>query len=110
MADFDLLIRSGTVGGATRAAEADGALVSPDFVDIHSHYEGQATWDEQLVPSWDDVTTTVMGNCGVGFAPCRSEDRGRLIELMECVEDIPGTALHGEQTGTRPGRLVRRRN
>jgi N-acyl-D-aspartate/D-glutamate deacylase len=80
---------------ARRTVDADGALVIPGFVDIHSHYDGQATWDERLVPSsWHGVTTVVMGNCGVGFAPCRPEDRSRLIELMEGVEDIPGTALH----------------
>src|SRR5207302_1142356 len=75
--------------------DADGAIVMPGFVDIHTHYDGQATWDELLTPSsWLGVTTVVMGNCGVGFAPCRPEDRQRLIELMEGVEDIPGTALH----------------
>ena len=80
---------------ARRVVDADGALVIPGFVDIHSHYDGQATWDERLVPSsWHGVTTTVMGNCGVGFAPCRPDERDRLIELMEGVEDIPGTALH----------------
>jgi N-acyl-D-aspartate/D-glutamate deacylase len=78
-----------------REVDADGALVTPGFVDIHSHYDGQATWDATLVPStWHGVTTVVMGNCGVGFAPCRPSDRNRLIELMEGVEDIPGTALH----------------
>ena len=82
-------------GSARRVIEADGALVLPGFVDIHSHYDGQATWDDRLAPSsWHGVTTTVMGNCGVGFAPCRSDERDRLIELMEGVEDIPGTALH----------------
>ncbi|HUF31836.1 MAG TPA: amidohydrolase family protein [Acidimicrobiales bacterium] len=82
-------------GGARRVIEAGGAIVTPGFVDIHSHYDGQATWDERMVPSaWHGVTTVVMGNCGVGFAPCRPDDRDRLIELMEGVEDIPGTALH----------------
>jgi N-acyl-D-aspartate/D-glutamate deacylase len=80
---------------AHRVVDADGALVAPGFVDIHTHYDGQATWDERLTPSsWHGVTTIVMGNCGVGFAPCRPEDRDRIIELMEGVEDIPGTALH----------------
>jgi N-acyl-D-aspartate/D-glutamate deacylase len=80
---------------ATRTVDADGALVAPGFVDIHSHYDGQATWDSQLLPSsWHGVTTVVMGNCGVGFAPVKPQDREKLIELMEGVEDIPGAALH----------------
>jgi N-acyl-D-aspartate/D-glutamate deacylase len=78
-----------------REVDADGALVTPGFVDIHTHYDGQATWDHQLAPSsWHGVTTVVMGNCGVGFAPVRPADQERLIELMEGVEDIPGAALH----------------
>ncbi len=78
-----------------REVDADGALVTPGFVDIHTHYDGQATWDTQLAPSsWHGVTTAVMGNCGVGFAPVRPSDHERLIELMEGVEDIPGIALH----------------
>jgi len=82
-------------GRGAREVDADGALVTPGFVDIHTHYDGQATWDSQLAPSsWHGVTTAVMGNCGVGFAPVRPSDRERLIELMEGVEDIPGTALH----------------
>ena len=69
-------------------------MVTPGFVDIHTHYDGQATWDSRLQPSsWHGVTTAVMGNCGVGFAPVRVADRQRLIELMEGVEDIPGAAL-----------------
>src|SRR5436190_3480618 len=122
MATFDLVIRNGLVldgsggegrhadvavrdglvvevgdvsGDATRTLDADGAVVAPGFVDIHTHYDGQATWDEHLAPSaWHGVTTVVMGNCGVGFAPVRAADRDRLIELMEGVEDIPGAALH----------------
>src|SRR5215207_5440927 len=77
-----------------REVDADGALVTPGFVDIHTHYDGQATWDHQLAPSsWHGVTTVVMGNCGVGFAPVRPSDHERLIELMEGVEDIPGVVL-----------------
>jgi N-acyl-D-aspartate/D-glutamate deacylase len=86
----------GTVqGSASRQVDAAGALVAPGWVDIHTHYDGQATWDSQLIPSsWQGVTTVVMGNCGVGFAPVRPSDHQRLIELMEGVEDIPGAALH----------------
>ncbi len=74
---------------------ATGLLVTPGFVDVHTHFDGQATWDTQLAPScWHGVTTVVMGNCGVGFAPVRPGQQNRLIELMEGVEDIPGTALH----------------
>ncbi len=82
-------------GRGRREVDADGLLVTPGFVDIHCHYDGQATWDERLVPStWHGVTTIVSGNCGVGFAPVRPADHDRLIELMEGVEDIPGSALH----------------
>ncbi|HEX5367076.1 MAG TPA: amidohydrolase family protein [Acidimicrobiales bacterium] len=78
-----------------REVDADGAVVTPGFVDVHAHYDGQATWDPCLAPSsWHGVTTVVMGNCGVGFAPVRPADRQRLVELMEGVEDIPGAALH----------------
>jgi N-acyl-D-aspartate/D-glutamate deacylase len=81
-------------GGAHRVIEADGMLVTPGWVDIHTHYDGQATWDPEVSPSgWHGVTTVVMGNCGVGFAPARASDRSWLIGLMEGVEDIPGTAL-----------------
>ncbi|MCE2762049.1 MAG: amidohydrolase family protein, partial [Acetobacteraceae bacterium] len=80
--------------GATEI-DARGKLVTPGFVDIHTHYDGQAVWDSHLAPSaWHGVTTAVMGNCGVGFAPCRAADRDKLIELMEGVEDIPGPILH----------------
>lgn len=74
--------------------DASGCIVTPGFVDPHTHYDGQATWDDRLAPSADHgVTTVVMGNCGVGFAPARPNERGFLIELMEGVEDIPGSAL-----------------
>jgi N-acyl-D-amino-acid deacylase len=118
----DLVIRGGTVvdgtGGAPRTADvavdggrisavgslagaaarrtldADGLLVTPGVVDVHTHYDGQVTWDPFLTPSaWHGVTTVVMGNCGVGFAPVRPGSEGWLVQLMEGVEDIPGTAL-----------------
>ncbi len=79
---------------ARRSVDADGLLVTPGWVDIHTHYDGQATWDEVLAPSsWHGVTTLVTGNCGVGFAPARPDRHDWLIGLMEGVEDIPGTAL-----------------
>jgi N-acyl-D-amino-acid deacylase len=118
---FDLIIRNGTIadgsgrpttlgdvavegnrivavgevdGPARRTLDADGMLVTPGWVDIHTHYDGQATWDPEVSPSgWHGVTTVVMGNCGVGFAPARASDREWLIQLMEGVEDIPGAAL-----------------
>jgi N-acyl-D-aspartate/D-glutamate deacylase len=84
----------GDLGQARREIDATGRIVTPGWVDIHSHYDGQATWDALLSPSGaHGVTTTVFGNCGVGFAPARSADRDALITLMEGVEDIPGTAL-----------------
>ncbi len=79
---------------ANRTVDADGLLVTPGWVDIHTHYDGQATWDEVLAPSsWHGVTTVVTGNCGVGFAPARPDRHQWLIGLMEGVEDIPGSAL-----------------
>ncbi len=87
----------GALDGWSGAEEIDaaGLLVTPGFVDIHTHYDGHATWSERLEPSSaHGVTTIVMGNCGVGFAPCRPEDRDRLIRLMEGVEDLPGPVLH----------------
>ena len=100
----DLLVDGGRItsvvpGGADGATaretiDARGKLVTPGFVDVHTHYDGQATWDEQLAPScWHGVTTIVMGNCGVGFAPVVPGREQTLIEQMEGVEDIPGTAL-----------------
>ena len=81
-------------GDAMQVIDASGKLVTPGWVDIHTHYDGQATWDAVMAPSsWHGVTTVVMGNCGVGFAPVRPGDQQFLIELMEGVEDIPGTAL-----------------
>ena len=122
MAEHDLVIRGGEVidgtGGPIRRADvavsdgritavgtavgtgrdevdATGSIVTPGWVDIHTHYDGQVTWDPLLSPSsWHGVTTAVMGNCGVGFAPVRPDKHDWLIELMEGVEDIPGTALH----------------
>ncbi|HKX79883.1 MAG TPA: amidohydrolase family protein [Novosphingobium sp.] len=120
-ADFDLVIRGGTVidgtgaegflgdvavrdgliaavghvaGKGAREIDAAGKLVTPGFVDIHTHYDGQVTWDKRLQPSsYHGVTTAMMGNCGVGFAPCRPGDRTLLIKLMEGVEDIPEPVL-----------------
>src|ERR1700757_4793523 len=117
----DLVIRGGTVadGGGGELYEADvaiadgrinevgkvagkgkeeidakGKLVAPGFVDVHTHYDGQVTWSQDITPSSQNgVTTAIMGNCGVGFAPCRPSDHGRLIELMEGVEDIPEPVL-----------------
>ena len=120
---FDTIIRSGSIvdgtGAAARTADvgikngrikeigtklsdnsarvldADGALVTPGFVDIHTHYDGQATWAERMSPSsHHGVTSVVVGNCGVGFAPVRPTDHNMLVQLMEGVEDIPGAALH----------------
>lgn len=118
---FDLVIRGGTIadgsGGALHEADiaisdgriaavgavggrgreeidARGKLVTPGFVDVHTHYDGQATWDSRLQPSsWHGCTTVIMGNCGVGFAPCRPDDHDRLVKLMEGVEDIPFPVL-----------------
>src|SRR5690349_21666322 len=121
MPAFDLIIRNGTIvdgtgherftgdiaikdgliaqvgevrGDAAEEIDAGGKVVTPGFVDIHTHYDGQATWDQEMAPSsWHGVTTVVMGNCGVGFAPAHPDRHNWLIGLMEGVEDIPGTAL-----------------
>ena len=121
MSDYDLVIRHGTIldgsGGAPFEAdlaiaggriaaigrglgagveeiEARGRLVTPGFVDVHTHYDGQASWGQHLTPSTDHgVTTLAIGNCGVGFAPCRKSDRAMLLRLMEGVEDSPGIVL-----------------
>ena len=119
---FDLIIRNGTLvdgtgnksqiadiavkdgliaaigdfsGKSNQEIDASNLVVTPGFVDIHTHYDGQAIWDSQLKPSSiHGVTTVVMGNCGVGFAPCKPEDRIKLVELMEGVEDIPAPVMH----------------
>jgi len=93
--DGDRIVAVGEVGGrGRREIDADGRLVTPGWVDIHTHYDGQVTWDPEVSPSgWHGVTTVVVGNCGVGFAPARPTERDWLIQLMEGVEDIPGTAL-----------------
>jgi len=122
MPAFDLVIRNGTVvdgsgaapidadiaitgnriaaigsiaGSGAEEIDARGKLVTPGFVDIHTHYDAQAVWDSHMAPSsLHGVTTAVIGNCGVGFAPCKPADREKLIELMEGVEDIPGAVMH----------------
>ncbi len=97
----DVAIKDGKIaaigkdlGPAQREVNAAGALVTPGFVDVHTHYDGQVTWDPELTPSsWHGVTTVVMGNCGVGFAPARPTERAFMVRVMEGVEEIPGAAL-----------------
>ena len=97
----DLAVSDGVVtevgevsGPARRTIDTEGHLVLPGWVDIHTHYDGQATWDPEVTPSsWHGVTTAVFGNCGVGFAPVKPGTEDFLINLMEGVEDIPGTVL-----------------
>ena len=99
---LDIAVKDGRIaaigtnlGPAQNTIDATGHIITPGFIDLHTHYDGQVSWDDTLQPSVNHgVTTAVMGNCGVGFAPCRAEDRAKLIRLMEGVEDIPGTALH----------------
>ena len=74
--------------------DAKGKLVAPGFVDVHTHYDGQVTWSHDISPSSQNgVTTAIMGNCGVGFAPCRPHQRDLLVRLMEGIEDIPNVVL-----------------
>jgi N-acyl-D-aspartate/D-glutamate deacylase len=99
--EADVAVKDGVIaavgevaGAGAEEIDARGQVVAPGFVDIHTHYDGQATWDERMQPSsWHGVTTVVMGNCGVGFAPCRLDDHDRLVRLMEGVEDIPFPVL-----------------
>jgi N-acyl-D-amino-acid deacylase len=93
--DGDRIVQvGGEIGAGAQEISAHGKIVTPGFVDVHTHYDGQATWDQEMAPSsWHGVTTVVMGNCGVGFAPARPDRHEWLISLMEGVEDIPGTAL-----------------
>src|ERR1700686_1461571 len=99
--EADVAIKDGRItevgrvaGKGTEEIDARGKLVAPGFVDVHTHYDGQVTWSQDITPSSQNgVTTAIMGNCGVGFAPCRPSDHQRLIQLMEGVEDIPEPVL-----------------
>jgi len=98
----DIAIKDGKIaelgqigGGAKEVIDADGAYATPGWIDVHTHYDGQVSWDDTIDPSFSHgVTSIVMGNCGVGFAPCSPGHEKQMIELMEGVEDIPGTALY----------------
>ena len=97
----DVAVDDGRISAVGRVAsqgkreiDATDRLVTPGWVDCHTHYDGQATWDADMTPSaWHGVTSVVMGNCGVGFAPAKADQHDYLISLMEGVEDIPGSAL-----------------
>ena len=90
----------GSIPKGTDEIDARGRLVTPGFVDVHTHYDAQVTWSDRLSPSsWNGATTVLFGNCGVGFAPCHEDQHDMLINLMEGVEDIPEVVL-SEGTGT----------
>src|SRR5512140_1655995 len=99
--EADVAITGGRVSEVGRVAakgkeeiDARGKLVTPGFVDVHTHYDAQVTWSDRLSPSsWNGATTVVLGNCGVGFAPCHEDQHAMLINLMEGVEDIPEVVL-----------------
>ena len=101
LVEADVAVRDGTIAAVGKdlskgdqEINAAGKLVTPGFVDVHTHYDAQVTWSNRITPSsWNGVTTLMMGNCGVGFAPCKPEQRDMLIELMEGVEDIPEVVL-----------------
>ena len=94
VADGRIAAVGGKLGPAKREIDADGLLVTPGWVDVHTHYDGQAMWDPLISPScWHGVTTVMFGNCGVGFAPVKKEHRGALMDLMEGVEEIPNPVL-----------------